>query len=163
MALERVVTIGAYGYTADRFFATLRDAGVDTFLDIRQRRGVRGAEYAFANHGRLTATLESMGIRYRHELGLAPTTEIRTAQYAVDAAEKVPKRQRETLSPAFIEAYPREILTPFDVPAMVDGMPAETRVLALFCVERTPEACHRHLVANAIHDLTGVPVQHLLP
>ena len=49
MTLERVVTIGAYGFSADRFFAALREAGVDTFLDIRQRRGVRGAEYAFAN------------------------------------------------------------------------------------------------------------------
>jgi uncharacterized protein (DUF488 family) len=163
VALERVVTIGAYGFTADSFFAALRDAGVDTFLDIRQRRGVRGAEYAFANHGRLTASLETMGIRYLHELGLAPTTEIRTAQYAVDAAEGVSKRQRESLSPAFIEAYQREILAPFDLPAMLDSLPAETRVLALFCVERTPEACHRHLVADAIHDLTGVPVQHLMP
>jgi uncharacterized protein (DUF488 family) len=163
VALERVVTIGAYGFTADSFFAALRDAGVDTFLDIRQRRGVRGAEYAFANHGRLTVALEQMGIRYLHELGLAPTTEIRTAQYAVDAAEGVSKRQRESLSPAFIEAYQREILTPFDLPAMLDSLPAEMRVLALFCVERTPEACHRHLVADAIHDLTGVPVQHLMP
>jgi len=163
VALERVVTIGAYGFTADSFFAALREAGVDTFLDIRQRRGVRGAEYAFANHGRLTAALEAMGIRYLHELGLAPTTEIRTAQYAVDAVEGVSKRQRESLSPAFIEAYRREILAPFDLRAMLDALPAETRVLALFCVERTPEACHRHLVADAIHDLTGVPVQHLMP
>jgi uncharacterized protein (DUF488 family) len=163
MAIERVVTIGAYGFTADSFFAALRKAGVDTFLDIRQRRGVRGAEYAFANHGRLTVALEQMGIRYLHELGLAPTTEIRTAQYAVDAAEGVSKRQRESLSPAFIEAYQREILAPFDLPAMLDALPAETRVLALFCVERTPEACHRHLVADAIHDLTGVPAQHLVP
>src|SRR4029079_2390580 len=72
MAVERVVTIGAYGFTAERFFAALREAGVDTFLDIRQRRGVRGAEYAFANHGRLTASLEGMGIRYLHERGWAP-------------------------------------------------------------------------------------------
>src|SRR4029079_17888515 len=131
--------------------------------DIRQRRGVRGAEYSFANHGRLTATLDSMGIHYRHELGLDPQTEIRTAQYAVDAAGKVQKRQRETLSPAFIEAYTRQILAPCDLRAMLDALPAETQVLALFCVERTPEACHRYLVADAIHDLTGVPVRHLMP
>src|SRR4029079_9027038 len=122
VALKRVVSIGAYGFTADHFFAALRDAGVDTLLDIRQRRGVRGAEYAFANHGRLTAALEAVGIRYLHERGLAPTTEIRTAQYAVDAAEGVSKRQRETLSPAFIEAYTREILAPFDLRAMLDAL-----------------------------------------
>ena len=163
MALERIVTIGAYGFTADRFFAALRAAGVDTFLDIRQRRGVRGSEYAFANRARLEAALAEMGIRYLHEIGLAPTTAIRTAQYAVDDANKVAKRQRETLSPEFRDAYTREILEPFDLRAMIDALPAETRVLALFCVERTPEACHRHHVAEEMARLTGLPVEHLVP
>jgi uncharacterized protein (DUF488 family) len=163
VALERIVTVGAYGFTADRFFATLREGGVDTFLDIRQRRGVRGSEYAFANRARLEAALAEMGIRYLHEIGLAPTTAIRTAQYAVDAASHVAKRQRETLSPEFRAAYTREILGPFDVRGMIDALPTETRVLALFCVERAPEACHRHLVASEMARLTGLPVQHLVP
>jgi len=47
MPLE-FVTIGVYGWDAERFFAALKAAQVDTFCDIRDRRGVRGAEYAFA-------------------------------------------------------------------------------------------------------------------
>jgi uncharacterized protein (DUF488 family) len=163
VALERIVTIGAYGFTADRFFAALREAGVDTFLDIRQRRGVRGSEYAFANRARLEAALAEIGIRYVHEIGLAPTTAIRTAQYAVDDANKVAKRQREVLSPQFRDSYTREILEPFDLRGMLDALPDETRVLALFCVERAPEACHRHLVADAMARLTGLPVRDLVP
>lgn len=50
-----VVTIGVYGYTPETFFAALQEAGVDLLCDIRQRRGVRGAEYAFANSQRLQA------------------------------------------------------------------------------------------------------------
>ena len=38
--IEKIVTIGAYGYDADRFFAALQGAGVDTFCDVRRRRGV---------------------------------------------------------------------------------------------------------------------------
>jgi hypothetical protein len=33
----------------------------------------------------------------------------------------------------------------------------------LFCVERTPQACHRGLVAARLAALTGVPVTHLTP
>jgi uncharacterized protein (DUF488 family) len=163
VALERIVTIGAYGFTADRFFAALREAGVDTFLDIRQRRGVRGSEYAFANRARLEAALAEIGIRYVHEIGLAPTAAIRTAQYAVDDANKVAKRQRETLSPEVRSAYTRDILEPFDLRGMIDALRGETRVIALFCVERAPEACHRHLVADAMARLTGLPVRDLVP
>ena len=47
------VTIGVYGFDESSFFQTLQNAGVDTFCDLRARRGVRGAAYAFANGERL--------------------------------------------------------------------------------------------------------------
>jgi hypothetical protein len=59
---QRVLTIGVYGFKSDRFFSALENAGADVFLDIRQRRGVRGSRYAFANVGRLSAELERRGI-----------------------------------------------------------------------------------------------------
>ncbi|WP_349829476.1 hypothetical protein [Brevibacterium litoralis] len=45
-------------------------------LDVRQRRGVRGTEYAWANSRRLQAALAANGIDYRHHRELAPTTEL---------------------------------------------------------------------------------------
>ncbi len=42
-------TIGVYGSTGNEFFQKLIDNNIDTFCDIRQRRGVRGAKYAFVN------------------------------------------------------------------------------------------------------------------
>ena len=53
----RILTIGVYGYSEEAFFQALQVAGVDAFCDIRSRRGVRGATYAFANSKRLQARL----------------------------------------------------------------------------------------------------------
>ena len=61
-----IVTIGAIGYTAESFFQALQNANVDTFIDVRRRRAVRGREYAFANSQRLQARLAELGIRYVH-------------------------------------------------------------------------------------------------
>ena len=53
-------------------------------LDVRQRRGVRGPEYAWANSKRLQAALAEAGIAYEHRPELAPTTAMRKLQYAED-------------------------------------------------------------------------------
>lgn len=158
-----LVTIGAYGWDAERFFAALVAAGVDTFCDVRARRGVRGREYAFANSQRLQARLAELGIRYLHRPDLAPSAETRAAQYAADKADHTAKRQRNLLSPAFVAAYRRERLTDFNSAAFVVSLGADAHVVALFCVERTPDACHRGLLAARLaHDL-DTNVLHLLP
>ncbi len=43
-----IFTIGVYGSTEQQFFDKLIENRIDTFCDIRQRRGVRGKEYAFS-------------------------------------------------------------------------------------------------------------------
>ncbi|MBK6496895.1 MAG: hypothetical protein IPG00_01480 [Saprospiraceae bacterium] len=46
-------TIGVYNSTEQVYFDKLTENRIDTFCDIRQRRGVRGANYAFVNRNRL--------------------------------------------------------------------------------------------------------------
>ncbi len=41
-----VATIGVYGFDGESFLRRLRDADVRLLLDVRQRRGVGGPEYA---------------------------------------------------------------------------------------------------------------------
>jgi len=151
-----------YGFTAEEFLQTLRDADVRLLLDIRQRRGVRGPEYAWANAKRLEAALEEAGIAYRHHPELAPTTELRQLQYAEDDRQGVGKRSRASLAPAYVEGYTREILDAADLGDIAEALPS-TGAAALFCVERDPEACHRSLVADRIAAEHGVPVEHLRP
>jgi uncharacterized protein (DUF488 family) len=156
-----VVTIGVYGFTAETFLAALRETGVGLLLDVRQRRGVRGPEYSWANSARLQRALADAGIAYRHLKELAPTTELRQLQYREDDRQGVGKRNRVALAPEYVERYAREILDPFDLSALVEDLPADTT--ALLCVERDPEACHRSLVTERLRAEHGLPVAHLRP
>jgi len=159
--LKRIATIGVYGcFDADAFVAALQGAGVRRLLDVRQRRGVRGPQYAWANSRRLQDAMAEAGIEYRHHRELAPTTELRHVQYAEDARQGVGKRSRVTLAPEYVERYTREILDRVDLSALVDDLP-EDGTSALLCVERDPEACHRSLIATRLHDRFGLPVVHL--
>ena len=157
-----MATIGVYGFTRETFLAALRAADVRQLLDVRQRRGVRGSDYAWANARRLQATLAEAGIEYRHHRELAPTTELRHLQYAEDARQRVGKRERTRLAPAYAEGYAREILDRADLEPVFAGLPREG-LGALFCVERDPEACHRSLIAERLARKYRLRVVHLRP
>ncbi len=160
--MPKVSTIGVYGFTLDRFLDTLRQADVRLLLDVRQRRGVRGPEYAWANAGRLQAALAQAGVGYGHHKELAPTTELRQLQYREDERVGVGKRSRAELAPAYVERYTKEILDRVDLAPIVASLAAEGAG-ALFCVEADPEACHRSLIAARLAERHGVPVAHLRP
>lgn len=159
---RRLTTIGVYGFTADTFLAALEGAGVGVVLDIRQRRGVRGAEYAWANAQRLQRLLAGRGIGYRHLKELAPTTDMRVAQYAADAEAGESQRARTRLSDAFRRAYLERVLAGADLAALLGDLDPDVTG-ALLCVEREPAACHRSLVAERLAAEHGVAVEHLVP
>jgi uncharacterized protein (DUF488 family) len=160
--MPTVATIGVYGWTLERFLDALRDARLELVVDVRQRRGVRGREYAWANAQRLQAALAGAGIRYSHHGELAPTTELRHVQYREDDRLGVAKRSRTELAPEYVARYVAEILDQVDLDPLVAELPADGAA-ALLCVEREPEACHRSLVAERLADEHGVTVVHLLP
>lgn len=160
--MKRIATIGVYGFTVGAFLEELAGSGVGLLLDLRQRRGVRGTDYAWANSARLQRALATADVGYRHVKELAPTTELRHLQYREDDRQHVGKRNRIALAPEYAERYTREILDAFDLGALVAGLPSGS-VTALFCVERDPEACHRSLVAERLRAEHGLPVTHIRP
>ncbi|WP_218005267.1 DUF488 family protein [Actinomadura macra] len=116
-----MVTVGVYGFGGESFLRRLRQADVRLLLDVRQRRGVRGAEYAWANARQLQASLARARIAYEHHRELAPTTELRRIQYAEDDRQGVGKRSRRELAAEYTRLYTTEILdrvdlTPIEVP-----------------------------------------------
>ena len=137
----RIATIGVYGASGEEFIAELERAGVDILIDVRQRRGVRGPQYAWANSKRLQAALADAGIAYEHRPDLAPTTELRELQYAADDRAGEGKRSRTELAPEYVER----------------SLPA------FLCVERDPEACHRSLIAARLADRHGAELITLRP
>jgi uncharacterized protein (DUF488 family) len=157
-----VTTIGVYGWTLESFLDALRAANVGLALDVRQSRGVRGSEYAWANSARLQDVLARAGIDYRHHKELAPTTELRKLQYAEDETRGVGKRSRTELAPEYRRRYVQEILDLVELDSIAAGLPADT-VTALLCVERDAEACHRSLIAERLAAEHGSAVFHLHP
>jgi uncharacterized protein (DUF488 family) len=161
----KFITIGVYGFSEAVFFKTLQEAGVDTFCDIRWRRGVRGAAYAFANRARLQKRLAELGVHYLHFRDLAPSPTIRQRQFEADKAQGIAKRKRSALSEAFTAAYRQERLSTFDSRKFIEQLGTAARTVALFCVEREPAACHRSLLADKLQGDLGAAceVVHLRP
>ena len=160
--MSRIATIGVYGFTPEAFLDTLTGAGVGLLLDLRQRRGVRGPDYSWANSVRLQRALAAVGIGYRHVKELAPTTELRQLQYREDDRQGVGKRSRIALAPEYAGRYTEEILVAADLDAVMAELP-QAGTAALLCVERDPGACHRSLVAGRVEREHGLPVVHLRP
>jgi uncharacterized protein (DUF488 family) len=156
-----ISTIGVYGFDREAFLAALAAAGVDVLVDVRQRRGVRGSEYAWANSRRLQAALADAGIGYRHLKELAPTTEMRQLQYREDARRGEGKRSRTVLAPAYVDAYTEQILDHADLSHLAEL--AGRGHAALLCVERDPEACHRSLIVARLEREHGFAAQHIRP
>jgi uncharacterized protein (DUF488 family) len=161
--LPKLVTLGVYDSGEEAFFAALQAAGVDTFCDIRYRRGVRGSAYAFVNSARLQRRLAELGIRYLHCRDLAPSPLLRQRQASADEAQGTKKRQRRVLGDVFISGYGEECLARFDSRRFIERLGAGARVVALFCVEREPAACHRSLLAEKLQQDLGMEVEHLRP
>ncbi len=159
----KIVTIGVYGFDCERFFQALIDADVDTFCDIRRRRGVRGSVYAFANSKNLQQKLHELGIRYLYIKELAPTPVIRAKQKQEDQTLGIAKRTREALGESFIQAYEDECISTFDSATFIELLGQNAKVACLFCVEREPNACHRSLAAKKLAQDLGLQVEHIKP
>jgi uncharacterized protein (DUF488 family) len=156
-----IATIGVYGFNRETFLATLAEAGIDLVLDVRQRRGVRGSQYAWANARRLQDSLGEAGVDYSHLRELAPTTELRQTQDRADARRGEGKRSRTVLSAEYADGYTAEILDRVDLAPIVKWIGGSSA--ALLCVERDPEACHRSLIAARLRRDWGFSVVDLRP
>lgn len=155
-------TIGVYNSTEQEFFDKLVTNNIDTFCDIRQRRGVRGAKYSFVNSNRLQERLNGLEIKYGHVLELAPTEEIRSLQKEVDLARGELKRERQQLGQVFTIEYKNKILSKFNFENFIEKLDqVGANKVVLFCVEEHPDACHRSIVAKKLNEQHNYKITHL--
>lgn len=155
-------TIGVYGSDEKEFFDKLSKNEIDTFCDIRQRRGVRGSKYSFVNSNYLQIKLKNMDINYAHILSLAPTTEIREQQKKEDVNKNELKKDRQELGRIFKFEYEKKILNNFDFEYFIETLEnIGAKRIVLFCVEQTAKACHRSLVANKLQNDFNYKITHL--
>src|ERR1700737_5231327 len=120
--MRTIATIGVYQSSLGDFLDKLRRHQVSMVVDVRQRRGVRGPEYRWANSLRLQAALKRAGIQYRHAPELAPTTELRQLQYREDERLRVGKRSRVELAEEYRRRYLHEVLDQVDLGAFLESL-----------------------------------------
>jgi uncharacterized protein (DUF488 family) len=155
-------TIGVYGFTPDKFFEKILSNNIDTFLDIRHRRAVRGSQYSFANSNRLQNKLSELGINYIHLPDLSPSDEIRAIQFSSDKSNKTTIRGRDTLDSKFISEYKKSVLDRYNFDDLFEELNKLNCKRALFfCVESNAEACHRSLITEKLKKEYSVSIIHL--
>ena len=149
MTRIRLLTIGFTQTTAKAFFETLRKANVSSVVDVRLNNESQLAGFAKKND--LKYFLSQLGsIEYRHELNLAPTSDI------LDAFKKK-KGDWGTYENRF-----RALLRSRQVESLYN--PLDFDNACLLCSEHRPHHCHRRLVAEYLNERWGgVEIQHLVP
>jgi len=156
-----VYTIGVYNSTEDLFFKKLIDNKIDTFIDVRQRRGVRGSKYSFVNSNKLQEKLSSLKIKYIHQLDLAPSSEVRNLQKKADLKKNELKQSREELDSTFKNAYRNLILYNFDFQNFINNLQKHNSLkIVFFCVEENFNACHRSLITEKLKEF-NIIIYHL--
>ena len=136
MARPRVFTIGYAGADADRFLATLKEAGVAT---LAAARAVAPSRKRGFSKSALREALAGQGIGYRHFVALGTPKEGRQAARAGDA-----DLMRRIYCDEVLGAGPaQEALQ--DLEALARAQP-----VCLLCFERDPAHCHRRILAQRL-------------
>ena len=141
-----LATIGYQGARLEDFVGTLKAASIERLLDVRALPWSRRSEFAKRN---LAAALAAAGIAYEHLPALGNPEPGRDAAKAgrVDEFRAIYARQLES----------------DEGRAGLDAAAARAREgsVALMCMERDPEHCHRAMAAARLAEMLGVEVRHL--
>lgn len=140
MQMMEIATIGFTQSSAQRFFARLLDAGVDTVVDVRLHNTSQLAGFAKAED--LAYFLKTIGsIGYRHEPLLAPTEDILTG-FKKQKGDWALYRDR------FMDLMAERRIETVLEPQMLAGA-------CLLCSEAQPHHCHRSLVVDYLNGKWG--------
>jgi uncharacterized protein (DUF488 family) len=140
----QILTIGYEGTSLGDFLSTLKAAGVQLLLDIRELPISRRKGFS---KSALSAALAEAGIAYSHERALGSPREIRY-------------RLREDGDLARFFSDFREYLA--TQRTLLDTLAQTTTgAVALLCYERNHAECHRSVVAEALARRSQSTVRHL--
>jgi uncharacterized protein (DUF488 family) len=140
-----IYTIGYEGLDMTGFLELLRLGNVETVVDIRELPLSRKA--GFSKNG-LRGTLDRHGFEYMHVPELGCPKPIRD-QYRADANWH-----------RYEQGFLRYLAQQEDAVNVLSAM-ATTTTCALLCFEADHNYCHRSMVADAMHSVSGMQVQHL--
>jgi uncharacterized protein (DUF488 family) len=136
----RVFTIGFTRKSAEQFFELVRSAGARSLTDVRRRPDTQLSGFAQARDLRYFLP-KLAGIPYRHELLLAPSTELLNdyRRHGLAWDDYVPRYLAELR-----ERHVETALNPADLDETI-----------LLCSEPATERCHRRLCLEYLAEYWG--------
>ncbi len=141
-----LATIGYEGAALDDFIATLKLSSVRMLIDVRELPISRRKGFAKTA---LATALEAVGIRYLHLKGLGDPKPGREAARVGDHARFL----------RVFRAHMRTSTAQFDLAIAANHVASGG--VCLMCFERDHTACHRTLVAEAVHATVPVRIRHI--
>ncbi len=147
-AESRQPTLFSVGYekrSLDEFLALLLSEGVEVLVDVRKNPLSR--KFGFSKR-RLKEACARAGIAYRHEPALGIPSEERKNLDGPDDYRELFDRYEKTI-------LPRQLPL---VEALAGALAEKRQRLALMCMERRHEACHRSRLISKVQALAGQSV-----
>lgn len=144
--MKPLATIGYEAATQGEVIGKLKAAGVEVVIDVRAVAASRRAGFSKTL---LAASLAEAGIDYVH------LRELGTPKPGRDAARKGHVAEMHEI----FEAHLAEPAAQLQL-AQATEIAAE-RKAALLCYEADAAGCHRRIVAERIHEATGIVVEDL--
>jgi uncharacterized protein (DUF488 family) len=141
-----VYTAGYEGISIDGFLNLLIESGIERLIDVRSNPIAR--KYGF-HKGTLSRLVNRLSIEYCHFAELGIQSEIRQI-FPADSD------RRSMFDEYEVTTLSKEAAAVQTVRDLVSGRPS-----VLVCMEADPACCHRSRLAQAISDLTGLPIVHL--
>lgn len=139
-------TIGYEGARVEDLIVALKEAGIETLIDVREVPLSR--KRGFSKSG-LTTVLEANGVRYVHLKGLGDPKPGREAARA----------GRQSLFRQIFGQHLTSTIAQRDLDRAVELV--SDRLCCLMCFERDHTNCHRAIVAEHIVRRTGLSLRHL--
>jgi uncharacterized protein (DUF488 family) len=138
-----IATIGYEGTTIERFIGTLRNASIDTLIDVRAVPLSRKKGFSKNSLAQILADAE---IDYVHLRGLGDPKDGRMAARAGEHElfQQIFAKHMQT------EAAIRDLA--------IAARIAQCRRTCLMCFEAHHEKCHRSIVAQLLSGLTGLSI-----
>ena len=142
-----LATIGYQSLTLPQLIQILKEHRIDTLVDVRAVANSRRPGFGKT---KLSAGLEEAGIHYLHLRGLGTPASGRAAARRGDHAA-----MRAVFMRHFRTAEAQDDLA--ELTRLTQGR----QRLCLLCLEADPTHCHRRFIADAIHETTGIRIEHL--
>jgi uncharacterized protein (DUF488 family) len=151
----KLFTIGFKGRSAENFFRTLKNAGVQKLIDVRRKNASQLAGFTKGPDLRYFLQ-ECFCITYEHIPDFAPSEEL-LKEYQTRLGKK---KKDDAAWAYYVEKFSNEVLSQSTIEHFQKAV-SGCESICLLCSEENAERCHRRLLAEYLEKhLPNIEVEH---